>query len=122
MERTPTRLAATRRTFSRKGRGEEGYTAAVVTPPSTTMVWPVMKLAGVGGEVDHGAGDLVGLADAAQRRGRGAALEVALVFPQRAGEIGLDQAGRDAVDANVFRAPFAGEVAAERKSAALEIP
>jgi hypothetical protein len=22
----------------------ESYTAAVVTPPSTTMVWPVMKL------------------------------------------------------------------------------
>jgi hypothetical protein len=31
-------------TLSHKGRGEENYTDAVVTPPSTTMVWPVMKL------------------------------------------------------------------------------
>ena len=28
-----------------RGRGEENaYVAAVVTPPSTTMVWPVMKV------------------------------------------------------------------------------
>ncbi|OIQ63802.1 hypothetical protein GALL_546550 [mine drainage metagenome] len=38
-----------RATLSHKGRGKgsarnAGYTAAVVTPPSTTMVWPVMKL------------------------------------------------------------------------------
>src|SRR5271156_3166360 len=26
------------------GEGEENHTDAVVTPPSTTMVWPVMKL------------------------------------------------------------------------------
>jgi hypothetical protein len=34
------------RTLSHKGRGERErtYTAAVVTPPSTTMVCPVMKL------------------------------------------------------------------------------
>jgi hypothetical protein len=30
---------------ARAGRGSGGsYTAAVVTPPSTTMVWPVMKV------------------------------------------------------------------------------
>jgi hypothetical protein len=28
----------------RKREREENYTDAVVTPPSTTMVWPVMKL------------------------------------------------------------------------------
>ena len=27
-----------------RGEGEESYTDAVVTPPSTTMVWPVMKV------------------------------------------------------------------------------
>jgi hypothetical protein len=32
-------------TLSRKGRGKvRGYTEPVVTPPSTTMVCPVMKL------------------------------------------------------------------------------
>ena len=34
-----------RATLSHKGRGEgRTYTDAVVTPPSTTMVWPVMKV------------------------------------------------------------------------------
>jgi hypothetical protein len=43
--------APTRRRFATAlspasaGEGEESYTDAVVTPPSTTMVWPVMKLA-----------------------------------------------------------------------------
>src|SRR5690348_14871210 len=27
-----------------RGEGRRGYVAAVVTPPSTTMVWPVMKV------------------------------------------------------------------------------
>ena len=27
-----------------RGRGRDVYTDAVVTPPSTTMVWPVMKV------------------------------------------------------------------------------
>ena len=45
----------------------------------------------------------------------GAALEVFRVFPQRAGEIGLDQARRHAIDADALRAPFAGEAAAQRE-------
>ena len=45
---------------------------------------------GVGAEIGHRAGDLVGLADPAQRRGGAAAFQALLVFPQRAGEIGLD--------------------------------
>jgi hypothetical protein len=32
-------------TLPRKcGRGKKSYVAAVVTPPSTTIVWPVMKV------------------------------------------------------------------------------
>src|SRR5947207_2350368 len=42
-EAAPTRLALLG-TLPRKREREENYTAAVVTPPSTTMVWPVMKL------------------------------------------------------------------------------
>jgi hypothetical protein len=30
--------------FPLQGRVRAGYAAAVVTPPSTTMVWPVMKV------------------------------------------------------------------------------
>ena len=50
VERAPTRLALARNcaaelgTLPRKREREENYTDAVVTPPSTTMVWPVMKL------------------------------------------------------------------------------
>jgi hypothetical protein len=43
-ETAPTRLAWLGTLPRKRGRGEEGYAAAVVTPPSTTMVWPVMKL------------------------------------------------------------------------------
>ena len=40
--RTPRRSAT--RDLPRQREGEKNYTDAVVTPPSTTMVWPVMKL------------------------------------------------------------------------------
>ena len=39
----PIRLAALG-TFPRKREKGESYVEAVVTPPSTTMVWPVMKV------------------------------------------------------------------------------
>jgi hypothetical protein len=42
-EAAPTRLALLG-TLPRKREREETYADAVVTPPSTTMVWPVMKL------------------------------------------------------------------------------
>ena len=74
-----------------------------------------MKLDASEREICHRAGDLVGLADAAQGGGGAAAFQALLVFPQRAGEIGLDQARRDAIDAHALRAPFAGEAAAQRK-------
>ena len=64
---------------------ETRYTAAVVTPPSTTMVWPVMKVEASEAEIGHRAGDFVGLADPAQRRGGGAALQVALRLPTARG-------------------------------------
>src|SRR5207237_6457958 len=63
---------------------------------------------------EHGrARDLVGDADAQERRARGRGLEILRVVPQRLGKIGLDQAGRDAVHADVVRAVLAGELAAE---------
>src|SRR5258707_1180922 len=67
---------------------------------------------GVGAEIGDRAGDFVGLADPPQWRGGAAVLEAFFVFPQRAGEIGFDQAGRHAIDAHALRAPFAGEAAA----------
>ncbi|SHK30652.1 hypothetical protein SAMN05444159_2951 [Bradyrhizobium lablabi] len=42
-ERAPTRLALLG-TLPRKRERGRGYADAVVTPPSTTIVWPVMKL------------------------------------------------------------------------------
>ena len=39
---------------------------------------------GIGGEIGYRAGDFVGFADAAQRRGGAAALQALFVFPQRA--------------------------------------
>ncbi len=41
--RSPTRLALLGALPRKRGRGKN-HAAAVVTPPSTTMVWPVMKL------------------------------------------------------------------------------
>src|SRR6185312_2120750 len=70
---------------------------------------------GIGGEIGHGARDLVGLADPAKRRGGTAALQALLVLPQCAREIGLHQARRHAIDAHALRAPFAGKAAGERK-------
>src|SRR5690606_35970692 len=59
----------------------------------------------------HGdAGDVLGLAEAAQRiggLGGGAPLRILV---ERAGEVGLDQARGDAVDADVLGAPFAAQV------------
>src|SRR5579864_7890978 len=43
---------------------------------------------GIGGEIGDRACDLVGLADAPERRRGSAALQPLLVFPQRTGEIG----------------------------------
>src|SRR5579871_6559846 len=74
---------------------------------------------GIRGEISHRARDLVGLADPPQRRGGAAVFQALLVLPQRAGEIGLDQARRDAVDADALRAPFAGEAAAQREIGSL---
>jgi hypothetical protein len=42
-ERAPTRLALLG-TLPRKREREKDYVAAVVTPPSTTIVWPVMNV------------------------------------------------------------------------------
>src|SRR5690606_28610151 len=50
-------------------------------------------------------------ADALQRRAGGGALQNVRVVPQRLGEIGLDEARRDAVHADIVRAIFNGEVA-----------
>src|SRR6202042_1401894 len=63
---------------------------------------------------EHGrARDLVRLADAAQRRALRRAFQGLRVLPQRAREIGFDQARRDAVGADVVRAVLDGDVARE---------
>jgi hypothetical protein len=43
-EAAPTRLALLGTLPRKRERGRSDHTDAVVTPPSTTMVWPVMKL------------------------------------------------------------------------------
>src|SRR6516165_5326993 len=63
-------------------------------------------------EIRDSAGNLVGLADAPQRRGGAAALQPLFVFPERAREIGLDQTRRDTIDAHAFRSPLAGKTSA----------
>src|SRR5450432_546339 len=75
---------------------------------------------GIGAEIGHRTGDFVGFADPPQRRGGAAALQALFVLPQRHGKIGLDEAGRDAIDAHAFRAPFAGKAAAQPKMPRLE--
>ncbi len=55
------------------------------------------------------AGDLVRFADPAQRRRRSPFLQVFRVLPQGAGEIGLDQARRDRIGADVMRSVLDGE-------------
>jgi hypothetical protein len=91
------------------------------TPPSITMVCPVMKDPSGGGEEHRRARDLVRLADALQRRVLGALLVDARVLPQRAGEVGADEAGRDAL-ARTFRGPHStARLRTSCMSAALEI-
>jgi len=44
VDRPPTRLRFAKAPFPTRSEGKNSYTDAVVTPPSTTMVWPVMKV------------------------------------------------------------------------------
>src|SRR5437764_6538347 len=70
--------------------------------------------AGRRGEQQRGASDVLGLAQAPQWRVRfdpGAALRV---FVEGAGEFGLDQTRRDAVDPDAVGPPLGGEAAAQR--------
>src|SRR5581483_5729822 len=68
---------------------------------------------GRGGQEDRRAGDVVGLADPAERRGLQRAGQALRILPQRAREIGAHQPGRDAVDRDVARPPLYREVAGE---------
>src|SRR5437867_2753927 len=61
------------------------------------------------GQEGGDAADVVGIADAPQRRGLQPRLEALLVLPQRAREVGLHQAGGDAIDAHVLGTPLDGE-------------
>src|SRR6266404_1136107 len=71
------------------------------------------KAGGRRGEEKGDAGDVLGLADAAERRRLQAALELRRILPERPGEVGLDQPGGDAVDADIVLAPLDREVAGE---------
>ncbi len=68
---------------------------------------------GGGAEEGGGPGDVVGLADAADGGAGLDALEQGGVFPQGLREVGPDQAGGDAVDADAGGAELDGEVADE---------
>src|SRR3546814_19149936 len=70
------------------------------------------EAAGPAAEEDGRPGDLVGLADPAQRIALGRLLGDLRVLPQSTGEIGLDQARPDAFGAHVLRPPFSRAVAA----------
>jgi hypothetical protein len=83
----------------------------MVTPPSITSALAGHEPAGRCGQVHRGAGDFVRVADAAQRGLGVAGGQLLGVVPQGLGEIGLDQARGDAVDADVVRAQLAGQVA-----------
>src|SRR5439155_242060 len=70
--------------------------------------------AGARGQEQRSAGNLFRLTKPAKhgcRLAPGAALRV---FVEGAGELGHDQPGRDAVDADIVRPPFGGETAAQR--------
>ena len=92
-------------------RGSSSGPLKMVTPPSATMHCPVMKAAA--GEARNTA--MPPMSRGSPRRRSGVAsialARALLVFPQRAGELGLHQPGRDGVDAHVLRAPLGGEVA-----------
>ena len=85
----------------------------IVLPPSTTIVWPVMKVEA--GEARKTAAPAISCGSPIRRIGvvRGDRLQRVGILPQRAGEIGPDQAGRDAVHAHPVRAELGGEVAGE---------
>ena len=77
---------------------------------------------GVGAEIGHGAGDFVGLADPAQRRGGAAALQPLLVFPQRAAKSVLTRPGATQLTRTPFGPHSPARLRHSAKSAALEIP
>ena len=70
-----------------------------------------MKVEAGAARIDRGAGDLVRLADPPQRRVARDGLQRVGILPQRLGEVGLDQPGRDAIDAHALRPEFGGKVA-----------
>ena len=64
---------------------------------------------------EHGsASDFIGFADATQGIHLDHLCVNLRVFPQSLGEISADQAGRDAIGANVLRPPLRAEIASER--------
>src|SRR3546814_3505885 len=71
-------------------------------------------------EKDRGSRDFFGLADAAKRRAARRYFQRVGIFPQRPREVGLDEAGRDAIHAHALRPEFIGEVTRQdRKSTRL---
>src|SRR5581483_384405 len=85
---------------------------AMVTPPSITMACPVMNAPAF--EARNTAAPAIS-SGSPQRRIRGGAFQDFGVLPQRAGKIGLDQARRDTVGADVVRPVFHRDVACQLK-------
>ena len=69
--------------------------------------------AGLRGQKEGGTGDLVRLADAAERRLRVSSLQILRIFPQRTREVGANEARRDAIDAHVVRTELDRKIARE---------
>src|SRR6266513_1957656 len=69
------------------------------------------EAAGARGEQHRRAGDIIRLPEAAQRIGAREGSGAPRIRPQRLGETGADDAGRDAVDADVVRTPFDRQIA-----------
>jgi len=74
---------------------------------------PGDKRAGPRRQQQRRAGDVDRLPEPAQRRRRFTRGAARGVFVKRAGEFGLDQTRRDAIDAHVMRSEFGGEVTRE---------
>ena len=106
-----TSAPSTRASSFAVGTGHASPDHAMVTPPSTTMVCPVMKLPAWDAQHDRSAGNLIRLADATQRRLFVSVFQHLRIIPKRARKIGADQARRDAIDPHVVRSELDGEIA-----------
>src|SRR5581483_9484399 len=90
-----------------------GGTAADGSSAIDHQVLPGDVAAGRRAEKHHRAGHVVGLSEPAQGGDIFRPPGDLRVLPQRSGEVGLDETGRDTVDSDIVRAELDGEIAGE---------